>query len=175
MIRFTCQTCGARIRVGDDKAGKSGKCPRCRAGVRVPPASVAEALAPAPAGAPSGGRDGAAEALERMWADAGAPSQETLPTGPDALGELMRRLDACQPNEADNLQVVLWAKEIGRLLAATGEIAADLMARPTPGEHVAAAGEMIDSLARNVGRDRPYIRILRAMHDSAKDVIARLT
>jgi len=167
MIRFTCQTCGARIRVNDDKAGRRGRCPQCKGGVRVPPVSSS-----AP---PSGQRDGAAEALERMWADAGAPAEDALPTGPEALGELMERLDACQPGESDNLQVALWAKEIGRLLAATPEIAQDMMARPTPGEHVAVAGEMIDSLARNVGEDRPYIRILRAMHDSAKDVIARLT
>jgi len=160
MIRFLCQTCGARIRVNDDKAGKRGQCPKCGGIVRVPAA---------------GRGDEVAEALERMWADAGAPAEDALPTGPDALGELMRRLDACQPGADDKLQVVLWAKEVGRLLAATGEIAQDMMARPTPGEHVAAAGEMIDGLARNVGEDRPYVRILRAMHDSAKDIIARLT
>jgi hypothetical protein len=38
MIRFTCQHCGRRLRVGDGHAGKAGRCPHCRQVVYVPQA-----------------------------------------------------------------------------------------------------------------------------------------
>ncbi len=36
MIVFKCMSCGSRLRVGDDKAGKRGKCPKCGTMLRVP-------------------------------------------------------------------------------------------------------------------------------------------
>lgn len=39
-IRFRCQSCGQKLRVGDDKAGQRAKCPRCKSTLTVPPASV---------------------------------------------------------------------------------------------------------------------------------------
>ena len=36
MISFACPGCQARLRVGDDKAGKRGKCPRCGHAIEVP-------------------------------------------------------------------------------------------------------------------------------------------
>jgi len=36
MIVFKCISCGSRLRVSDDKAGKRGKCPKCNMMVRVP-------------------------------------------------------------------------------------------------------------------------------------------
>jgi len=36
MIQFACPGCGASYSVGDDKAGKSGKCPKCQAQFRIP-------------------------------------------------------------------------------------------------------------------------------------------
>ena len=44
MITFKCFSCGATLRVSDEKAGKRGKCPRCTLMVRVPQ-SQAEANA----------------------------------------------------------------------------------------------------------------------------------
>ena len=35
-IEVTCQECGAHLRVGEDKAGKLGKCPNCGAQIIVP-------------------------------------------------------------------------------------------------------------------------------------------
>ena len=42
MIRFFCQTCGAKVQAPDESAGKSGWCPKCRATFVVPAASAAE-------------------------------------------------------------------------------------------------------------------------------------
>jgi membrane associated rhomboid family serine protease len=36
MISFTCLGCQAKLRVGDEKAGKRGKCPRCGHAIEVP-------------------------------------------------------------------------------------------------------------------------------------------
>jgi len=37
-ISFTCAQCGAALKVDRDKAGRSGRCPRCGASIRVPEA-----------------------------------------------------------------------------------------------------------------------------------------
>lgn len=37
-IAFTCEHCGARLRVKDEKAGLQGKCPHCSERIRVPDA-----------------------------------------------------------------------------------------------------------------------------------------
>src|SRR5215212_914152 len=42
MIRFFCQSCGAKVQAPDESAGKSGWCPKCRATFTVPAASAAE-------------------------------------------------------------------------------------------------------------------------------------
>lgn len=42
MIRLKCGSCGAVLRVSDDKAGKKGKCPKCGAVTVVPAASGSE-------------------------------------------------------------------------------------------------------------------------------------
>ncbi len=36
MIKFSCENCGQKFRVADDKAGKKGKCPKCENPVVVP-------------------------------------------------------------------------------------------------------------------------------------------
>lgn len=36
MIRFQCGVCGRRLNVGDDLAGRSGRCPECGEALRVP-------------------------------------------------------------------------------------------------------------------------------------------
>ena len=36
MIEFSCENCGQKLRVADDKAGKKGKCPKCENPVVVP-------------------------------------------------------------------------------------------------------------------------------------------
>ncbi len=44
MIKFRCNSCNAGLRVGDDRAGRRGKCPKCGAVLTVPsPTSAAEA------------------------------------------------------------------------------------------------------------------------------------
>ena len=41
MIRFACPGCGAVYTVGDEKAGKTGKCPKCAAQFEIPTPSPA--------------------------------------------------------------------------------------------------------------------------------------
>ncbi len=43
-IMFRCANCSAKIKVPDDKAGKKGKCPKCKAIVEIPFESDAEFL-----------------------------------------------------------------------------------------------------------------------------------
>ncbi|MCU0704954.1 MAG: NINE protein [Fimbriiglobus sp.] len=48
MIRFACPGCSAGFTVADEKAGKSGKCPKCQTRFTIP-AAAGPAPAPAPA------------------------------------------------------------------------------------------------------------------------------
>lgn len=41
-IRFTCPECGVPMKIKDELAGKSGKCPKCKAAFVVPPADIPE-------------------------------------------------------------------------------------------------------------------------------------
>ena len=50
MIRFACPGCGATYSVSDEKAGKTGKCPKCQSQFVIP---LAEAKAPPPLPTPS--------------------------------------------------------------------------------------------------------------------------
>jgi TM2 domain-containing membrane protein YozV len=47
MIRFSCPGCGATYTVGDQKGGKTGRCPKCQAQFVIPQPDAA-AAAPAP-------------------------------------------------------------------------------------------------------------------------------
>lgn len=57
MIRFRCSACGVVLKVSDDKAGRKGRCPKCRGAMVVPPAD-----SPPPAG-PAQAPPGTAEGL----------------------------------------------------------------------------------------------------------------
>ena len=52
MIRFSCPGCEATFNVADDKAGKSGKCPKCSSQFTIPDAPDGPAPAPPPLPAP---------------------------------------------------------------------------------------------------------------------------
>jgi hypothetical protein len=53
MIRWTCPTCGAKLGVPDDRAGKIGKCPKCNERLRVPVSPPAQGTpVPEPAATP---------------------------------------------------------------------------------------------------------------------------
>ena len=39
MIRFNCKNCGQKFKVSDQKAGKKGKCPKCKQTIVIPPAA----------------------------------------------------------------------------------------------------------------------------------------
>ena len=52
MIRFSCPGCEAVFNVSDDKAGKTGKCPKCSSQFTIPAAPGGAASAPVPAQAP---------------------------------------------------------------------------------------------------------------------------
>ena len=49
MIRFACPGCSATFTVGDEKAGKTGKCPKCQSQFVIPEVAAATADAPASA------------------------------------------------------------------------------------------------------------------------------
>ena len=48
MIRFSCPGCEATFNVGDDKAGKTGKCPKCSSQFTIPLAPDGEEAPPVP-------------------------------------------------------------------------------------------------------------------------------
>ncbi len=52
MIRFSCPGCEAVFNVSDDKAGKTGKCPKCSSQFTIPAAAEGSGPAPAPVYAP---------------------------------------------------------------------------------------------------------------------------
>jgi serine/threonine protein kinase len=56
MIAFACAKCGKRLKVGDDRAGKRGKCPSCGEKTRIP--QLDKTSANGPASAPSTGQAG---------------------------------------------------------------------------------------------------------------------
>ena len=53
-IEFRCQQCGKLLRVGDETAGKQGKCPACGAVQLIPAGSAPEKPSPPPAASPFG-------------------------------------------------------------------------------------------------------------------------
>lgn len=53
MIRFACPGCQAEFTVGDEKAGKTGKCPKCQAAFLIPGPDPADAPGPPPPSPPS--------------------------------------------------------------------------------------------------------------------------
>ncbi len=48
MIRFACPGCSATFTVTDEKAGKTGKCPKCQTQFTIPAAAVEELIIPPP-------------------------------------------------------------------------------------------------------------------------------
>lgn len=52
MIRFQCENCAQSLKVPESRAGKSGRCPKCRERVTVPSPDAAEAQAVDPVEAP---------------------------------------------------------------------------------------------------------------------------
>jgi hypothetical protein len=58
MIRITCSQCGASLKVKDELAGRSGRCPACKSPVKIPELAAADrdgkpASGPAPAEEPA--------------------------------------------------------------------------------------------------------------------------
>ena len=50
MIKFNCPSCSQKLRVPEDRAGKKGKCPKCKNAILIPDSQiVADLLTPAPA------------------------------------------------------------------------------------------------------------------------------
>jgi hypothetical protein len=79
-IQFNCPYCTAPIKVGDDAAGKIGKCPKCETKLRVPQPARPETPAGAPARAPetpSGASPG--RLLESAATDTAWPTDLTEP------------------------------------------------------------------------------------------------
>jgi len=50
MIKFNCPNCSGKLKVPEDRAGKKGKCPKCKNPILIPDSqTVADLLTPAPA------------------------------------------------------------------------------------------------------------------------------
>lgn len=56
-ITFNCVKCGKQFRVGDELAGKKGKCPKCNSIFQIPKTSQAVKKKPKPAATAGGGGD----------------------------------------------------------------------------------------------------------------------
>lgn len=81
-IQFECASCSAAVQVPDNAAGKSGKCPKCGARIRVPPTStLAAPPAPPSEAAPPSDRRSASRANA---APAAAPAEAPRPVRREA-------------------------------------------------------------------------------------------
>ncbi|MCG8584301.1 MAG: hypothetical protein MI757_06275 [Pirellulales bacterium] len=85
MIQVECSECGAKLKVKDELAGRSGKCPKCGARVQIPAAAPAEIAVPDLSGFvgdivdPDGELEAAAAVSEEPAAeDAYDPSGEVI-------------------------------------------------------------------------------------------------
>lgn len=85
-IQFECASCSAAVQVPDNAAGKSGKCPKCGARIRVPAASTIAAPQAATAEASPAGRQSSSRA------NAAAPA--TPPASPPAGASRPARRDS---------------------------------------------------------------------------------
>lgn len=109
MIHFACPSCGAKLRVPDDKAGKQGHCPKC-GGVTVAPSSDAAPPEPNPPAEPPAARAG----------EGAGPTPETEsppPTPPDQPQVVKLVCDGC----GAHLSVPASAIGTGENAARTGQ------------------------------------------------------
>lgn len=107
-IKFKC-TCGHVLSVPDHLAGKSGKCPKCQKGLKVPQPAASTA---APAGSPAGaggkpaaasktppaaasGKPSAAKATRPATATAAAPAAGKLDSLFDDIGLIQKSGPVC--------------------------------------------------------------------------------
>ncbi|HMF11559.1 MAG TPA: serine/threonine-protein kinase [Gemmataceae bacterium] len=92
MIAFSCASCGKRLKVGDDRAGKRGKCPSCGQKTRIPQpeSSANDGPALAPSTGPSGVSSGSTGSTSRRDKKVAAKDYEFLRAAeaPDELGRL---------------------------------------------------------------------------------------
>src|SRR5262249_19464069 len=92
MIAFSCASCGKRLKVGDDRAGKRGKCPSCGQKPRIPQpeSSANDGTALAPSTGPSGVSSGSTGSTSRRDKKVAAKDYEFLRAAeaPDELGRL---------------------------------------------------------------------------------------
>src|SRR5262245_22205852 len=58
MIEFKCPSCDVLLRIPDEKAGKSARCPKCREPIRAPAPAPAAQPKPAPKPVPAGAASG---------------------------------------------------------------------------------------------------------------------
>jgi len=91
MIEFSCENCGQKFRLPGEKAGKKGRCPRCKAIVVVPGAALDE-LVPWGSGAANAERAGelaggaAVRDVEQVSGQGTVPA-EAQDEGPEAMQE----------------------------------------------------------------------------------------
>lgn len=81
-IRYTCEKCGSVLKIKDDRAGRDGHCPKCKATFVVPTAEAAAA----PAVAANAERSPtAAEKMEGAGVEKIKPAGTTVKTAPAAV------------------------------------------------------------------------------------------
>ncbi|MBC8218292.1 MAG: hypothetical protein H8E73_07495 [Planctomycetes bacterium] len=80
MINFNCPNCSQKLKVPEDRAGKKGKCPKCKNPILIPDSqTVADLLTPVPA--PDGSQPQAREPYKLTFLDAPQKTRpETEPT-----------------------------------------------------------------------------------------------
>jgi serine/threonine protein kinase len=92
MIAFACAGCGKRLKVGDDRAGKRGKCPNCGHKTRIPqpgeasPNGQSSAPSTGQSGKPTGGGESGARPVKKVTP--GDYSFLSPPQFDDELGRL---------------------------------------------------------------------------------------
>ena len=117
MIEFKCTNCGMEVRVGEEYAGKKGRCPHCRAVNEIPPLPGAEAAA-----APE---EAAARPPETQTPPPPKPARKG-PSIPVPAAQIDRLLGALRPRLGERLFNA--AEKSGYLIGAYGLVAVAALA-----------------------------------------------
>jgi hypothetical protein len=97
-IQFNCPYCTAPIKVGDDAAGKIGKCPKCETKLRVPQPARPDAPPVAPVADPG------PELTTESAAEAGWPVEVTGPADPSSPVPFVLAAPATQTSYARHVR-----------------------------------------------------------------------
>jgi hypothetical protein len=180
-IQLTCPSCGAKLKVKDELAGRTGKCPQCKARMEIPAAAPAQEAAPTTAKA--GASPPAKSAPTAPAAEASASVADQLFEEDFASAQTLEQKAAAaaaqvDPNERLKIDDLFGDEPMPQIILSGGEKAGAAAAKATAAPTSAAgaapkptqAGERMfdpDELPRLLGKLNHYLIC------DHKDVVAR--